>query len=225
MRNVFGRKTKEEKKSGLIPAVLYGKGIKNVNLWINRLDFGKLVKQSGESTIIDLGLDGKDDRNVLIYETQRDPISGEFIHADFFQVRMDEEIETEVELVYVGESLAVKELYGVLIKNMDSIEVKCFPADLPSHIDVDISGLKTFDDRICIKDLRISAKVKIDLDLETVVALVSPPRSEEELKGLEEKVEEDVTKVEGVVKEPVSPTGEEKPAEETKEIKEDKKKE
>jgi len=210
LRDVFGRKTKAGRKSGLIPAVVYGRGIESISLWINNLDFMRLLKQSGESTMISLTIDGKNDRNVIIYETQVDPVSGRYIHADFFQVRMDEEIETDVELIYLNEDQApaVKALGGVLVKNIDSITVKCLPGDLPSHIDVDVSVLKTFEDHICIKDLKISDKVKIDLEPETVVALVSQPRSDEEMSQLEEKVEEDVTKVEGVVKE--EPAGEEK---------------
>jgi len=90
--------------------------------------------------------------------------------------------------------------------------VKCLPADLPSHIDVDISVINAFDKHITINDLKIPAKVKIKADLETVVALVTPPCSEEDLAELEEKVEADVTKVEGVVKE-------EAPVEEKKEDK------
>lgn len=204
-RDVFGKKTKKGRKSGLIPAVVYGRGIESLSLWINMLDFRRLLKKSGESTMIGLEIDGKNNRNVIIYEIQRDPVTDSIIHIDFFQVRMDEEIETEVEFEFIGESLAVRDLGGVLVKNMDEIEVKCLPGDLPSRINVDISVLDNFESRICVKDLKIPSKVKIDLDPETVVALVSPPRSEDELGKLDEKVEADVTKVEGIVKEEASP--------------------
>ncbi|HAI73838.1 MAG TPA: 50S ribosomal protein L25 [Candidatus Moranbacteria bacterium] len=209
-RKELGRKTNKGRKEGLIPAVVYGRGIDAKNIWVKLLDFKRLIKKSGESTVIDLKIDGKDDRNVLIYETQKDPVRDNYTHIDFFQVRMDEEIETEVELEYVGEAPAVKELGGVLVKNIDAIEVKCLPADLPSGIEVDISSLKTFEDRICIKDLKISSKVEVSIEPETVVALVAPPRSEEEMSQLEQKVEADVTKVEGVVKETAPVEGEEK---------------
>lgn len=210
-RNVFGRKTNKGRREGLIPAVVYGRGVDTQSLWIKTLDFKRLLQKSGESTMISLEIDGKNNRNVIIYELQEDPVTGNLRHVDFFQVRMDEEIETEVELVYVNEEEipAVKELGGVLVKNMDNVMVKCLPGNLPSKIEVDVSTLKTFDDHIYIKDLDISDKVKIDIDPETVVALVSPPRSDEELSKLEEKVEEDVTKVEGVVKEEKPAEGEE----------------
>lgn len=211
IRDVFGRKTKKGKQEGMIPAVIYGRGLETRSLWINDLDFSKMIKKSGESTIIELEVEKEKAHNVIIHETQKDPISGKFIHVDFFQVRMDEAIQIEVELEYVGEAPAVKELGGVLVKNMDAVEVKCLPADLPSKIIVDISSLKTFEDHICIKDLDISDKVTLEADPETVVALVSEPRSEAELSELSEKVEADVTKVEGVVK-PEATEGESKEA-------------
>jgi len=218
-RDVFGRRTNKGRQSGLIPAVVYGRGIDSTSLWINNLDFTRLVKEAGESTMIALGIDKEKPRNVIIYDTQFDPVTGKYMHVDFFQVRMDEEIETEVELVYIGEeeAPAVKELGGVLVKNMDSITVKCLPGDLPSEIEVDVSKLASFEDRITISDLKVSEKVKIDLEPETVVALVSPPRSEEELSQLEEKVDADVTKVEGVVKEEAPAEGENAKEEKTKE--------
>jgi len=168
-----------------------------------------LLKKSGESTIIELDLGEGKARNVIIYETQKDPISGDYIHVDFFQVRMDEEIEKEVELVFVGEAPAVKELGGSLVRSVDEVSVKCLPADLPSEIRVDISVLKTFEDRICIKDLKVSDKVQIDIEPETVIASVAAPRSEAEMESLETKVEADVTKVEGIVKEDATTAGEE----------------
>jgi len=203
-----GRKVNKGRKEGLVPAVIYGKGVESKSLWVDALEVGRLLKKAGESTIIDLLIDKKDSRNVLINEIQNDGVSGRYNHIDFFQVRMDEEIETEVELVFIGESKAVKELSGILVKNMDEISVKCLPGDLPSHIDVDISSLNTFEDRITIGDLKVPAKVKIEADPETVVAIVAPQRSEAEMEALDEKVEADVTKVEGVVKEETPEEGE-----------------
>ncbi|MFA6790035.1 MAG: hypothetical protein WCR65_00440, partial [Parcubacteria group bacterium] len=93
---------------------------------------------------------------------------------------------------------------------------------IPQSFDVDVSVLATFEDRIAVKDLKVSDKVEIDIDPETVIALVTPPRSEEEMAALDEKIEEDVSKVEGVEKETKEEEGEEakegeKPAEEKSE--------
>ncbi len=200
-RKERGRKVNSGRKSGRIPAVIYGKNVTPESLWINNLELCRLLGKSSESVIIDLSIDGKGGRNVIIHELQKNPVNDQFIHVDFYQVRMDEKIKAAIQLEFINESIAVKELGGVLVKNLDKIEVECLPADLPSHIEVDISKIKTFDEHVFVKDLEVGEKVEIKIDPETVVALVTPPRTEEELSELSEKVEEDVTKVEGVVKE------------------------
>jgi len=200
-----GTRRKEANKTGAplgaIPGILYGRGIENEMLWVSRRELNRIREEAGESTIFKLKLENGEERNVLIKEIQRDILNGKPTHVDFYQVRMDEKIEATVELDFVGESSIVKELGGILIKNMDEIEVKCLPGDLPPKIEVDISRIKSFEDYIYVKDLPVSEKVEILVDPENVVAMVSEPRSEEELAELETEVKEDVTKVEGVVKE------------------------
>jgi len=206
-----------------IPGILYGRGIENVMVFVDRKKFNNIYEELGESTVFKLALEGADERNVLIKEVQRDVLSAAPRHIDFYQVRMDEKIEAEIELVFKGESAAVKELGGILVKNMDAIPVKSLPGDLPPEMEVDITAIRTFDDYIYVKDLTVSEKVEILIDPETVVAMVSPPRSEEELAELETEVKEDVTKVEGVVKEETP--AEEETGEKKEEIKPDDKKE
>jgi len=213
-RTEIGRKVSKGRKLGKVPAVVYGRGIKSHPLWINGMEIYKLIQKSGESVVIDLDIDKKEKRNVIIHEVQRDPVKGQYIHVDFFQINMKQKIETEVDLVFFGEAPAVKELDGILVKNVFKVEVKCLPDDLPSHIDVDISSLKTFEDHIYAKNLAVSEKVELEIEPETVIALVAPPHSEQEMEQLDEKVEEDITKVEGVVK-PEQP-GEEASGEEGK---------
>lgn len=198
------RNTKEKKTEaplGAIPGVLYGRGIKNAMVWVNKREFNHIYENAGESTIFKLELKKGDERNVLVKEIQRDILNGKPIHIDFYQVRMDEKIEAAIGLEFVGESPAVKDLGGVLVKNMDEIEVKCLPKDLPPKIEVDISRIKSFEDYIYVKNLPISDKVEILADPENVVAMVSEPRSEEELAELETEIKEDITQVEGVMKE------------------------
>ncbi len=195
---------KELINKGYIPGILYGRGIENIMVFVDRKKFNNIYEELGESTVFKLALEGADERNVLIKEVQRDVLNAAPRHIDFYQVRMDEKIEAEIELVFKGESAAVKELGGILVKNMDTIPVKSLPGDLPPEVEVDITAIKTFDDYVYVKDLPVSEKVEILIDPETVVAMVSPPRSEEELAELETEVQEDVTKVEGVVKEEMS---------------------
>jgi large subunit ribosomal protein L25 len=199
-RELVGKKAKQLRKIDMIPAVMYGNKIASQNLAVNYIDFKRVYAKAGESALIELEVEKKK-VNVLIHDIQLAPMSGKVTHIDFFQVNMKEEVETEIPLEFVGEAAAVKALGGVLVKNIDEISVKCLPADLPEKYEIDISKLATFDDVIAVKDLKISDKVEILLDPETVIALVSAPRTEAEMESLEQKVEEDVSKVAGVVKE------------------------
>ncbi len=201
MRDVVGKQVKHFRKEGMVPVVMYGHKVEPKNLWVQALELDKTYVAAGENTILELVIDGAKGVNVLIQDIQADPLSGRLAHADFFQVHMDEEIEASIPLEFVGESPVVKEMGGVLVKSLDEVEVSCLPADLPQAIEVDISAIKTFDDHIKVRDLKVSPKVKIVSESDTTVALVTPPRTEAELASLNEKVDADVTKVEGVVKE------------------------
>lgn len=187
-RQELGKKVNKKRKAGLIPAVIYGHEIKAEPLYVSMKEFLKVYNEAGESSMIGLEVAGKK-RNVLIHDIAKGALDDKIIHIDFYQVRMDEKIKTKVPLEFIGESEAVKAEGGVLVKNIQEIEVEALPQDLPHHIDVDISSLKNFQDHIFIKDLNINEKVKVLAGIEEVVALVTPPRSEEELAALEQKVE------------------------------------
>lgn len=186
-RNDIGNKIQTGRNSGLVPCVAYGHESKTHHLWVKSLEFEKVFSKSGGSALVDLVIDDSSQpKKILIHDVQYSPVSGKAIHADFFEVRMNEKIESEVPLEFIGESPAVKALGGVLIKNTMLFPVTCFPMDLPHTISVDISLLKTFDDVICVKNVPLGDKVETTLDPEAIVALVTPPRSEEELQQLQE---------------------------------------
>lgn len=199
LRQETGRKNKQIRKQGFIPAILYGHQVKNLSLSVKAKEFEKVYQEAGESTLIKLKIQSPKSKNmermVLIQEVAKDPVTDKVIHVDFHQVKMDEAIRAEVPLVFVGSSLAVEKENGVLIKNIQSLEVEALPQDLPHEIQVDISSLKTFDDNIYIKDLTISEKVKVLAEPEEVVASVVPPRTKEELEELEEAPKEEVEEV------------------------------
>lgn len=190
------------RKSGRVPAVLYGRGVASRSISVPFLDFARVYKAAGENTLVEVSLPKSKPVSVLVSEVQRDPLSGNFLHVDFYQVRMDEKVEANVPLVFVGESLAVRGSGGILVKALDEIEVSCLPGNIPHELTVDISALATFDDQIHVSDIVVPEGVEVLSDVETVVALAERPRSDEEMAALETKVEVDVTKVEGVVKEP-----------------------
>lgn len=202
LKEIRGR-ARQLRKQGLLPAIVYGRGFNSEPLSLDYVAFAKTYKSAGESTLIDLQIAEREAIKVLIQDIQHDPITGNFIHVDFHRVRMDEEVKAEVELNFIGESTAVKSLGGILVKNKDKLEIECLPADLLHSIDIDISKLENFHDVIRVGDLQISDRVKIIAASDEVVVTVIEPRSEAELKALEEKVEEKdiVAQVEGVKKE------------------------
>ncbi len=190
-----------KRKEGLIPVVLYSHGQEAETFWVNYIDFSKVYKLAGQSSVIALSVGAKKTVNAIIQEIQLHPLNTRFTHVDLYQVRMDEKLEAHVPLVFVGESKAVRELGGVFVKTLEEVEVSCLPTDLPHEISVDIAKIATFDDHIQIKDIVLPKGVEILGEPETVVALVDAPRTEAEMASLDEKVSADVNKVEGVVKE------------------------
>jgi len=179
-RKEIGKQVDKLRQTDKLPAVLYGHKVKNQNLALNIHEFEKIFEQAGESTLIDLTVAEASPVKVLIHDIQRHPVSHKIIHTDLYQVRMDEKIKTDVELVFINESPAVKDLSGVLVKTLDKIEIECLPGDLISHVDIDLSVLETFEDVIRIKDLVVPEKVHILNDLESAIALVEEPRKIEE---------------------------------------------
>ena len=202
IRQIAGKKTKDLRKKGILPAVLYGPEKETVSLEIDTKEFDKIYQEAGESSLVSVDVAGKK-IPVLIHDIQRD-YNDKIIHVDLYQAPLETKIEATVPLVFEGESEAIKELGGTLVKVMHELEVKAKPADLPKEIKVDISLLKTFDDVIAVKDLKVPEGVEILKDPEETIAQASlPEKIEEELaKPVEEKVEE-VEKVEKEKKEEV----------------------
>lgn len=183
---------KRNKDINILPAILYGPKIENLPLEINLKEFQKIHKEAGESTLILLDVQNKAKFSVLIHVINYDPITGKPIHVDFYQPSLEKEVEVLVPIIFEGESLAVKNLEGTLIKNISEIQIKALPQKLPKEITVDISKLETFDDYILVEDLKIPEDVKILKDPKEIIAFVSVPEkvTEELEKPIEEKIEE-----------------------------------
>lgn len=200
IRKEFGKNTKSIKNAERIPAVVYGPGVKNFSLDVDYKDFQKVFKAAGESSLIELNVEGeKEKKPVLIHEIQKDAVSDKIIHVDFFQASLKEEVEASVPLVFEGVAPAEKDLGGTLVKNITEVEVKALPQNLPHEIKVSVEGLKTFEDQILIKDLVLPANVKVMKKPEEIIASVAKVENVEE--ELEKPLEENVENVEKIEKE------------------------
>ena len=190
------KKTNSVRNAGGIPAVVYGKHQEPLSLTIAGHAFAKVYDEAGESTLVDLAIDGKEAMKVLIHEVQFDAVTQRPAHVDLYAVDMTQKLITEIPLVFTGESKAVKELGGTLVKNNDNLEITCLPKDLIHEIVVNIDALKTFDDRITAGDLKMPQGITLLDKPDEVIAYVAEPRSEKELEQLDEKIEEKIEEVE-----------------------------
>ncbi len=161
-----------------MPAILYGHGVASVSLKVKRGDLDKVIHVAGESNLITLDHDGHTVK-VLIKEVQRSGLSGALLHVDFFQVNMTDKITAEIPLHFVGESKAIREMSGFLIKDIDVLEVECLPGALVDHIDIDISVLKNYHDEISTTDLVLPIGMKLVNEVNRIIVSVEPPRVQE----------------------------------------------
>lgn len=194
-RKELGRQVGALRRAGFLPAVVYGEGVPSEPIAVSAKEFEKVLKEAGESTLVKLDVGGKT-HNVLIHDITHHPLKGTALHADFYAVRMDKEIRTKVPVEFIGESAAVKNDGGTLVKVVQEIEVEALPQNLPHELKVDLSKLETLQSRLLIKDISVPTGVKILVDIEEVVALVEPPRTDEQLAAeLEVKPAEGVVEV------------------------------
>ena len=168
------------RRSGVLPGVVYGEGKTGVNIQFNSHEFTKsLGHHAGEHQIMDLEIAGQGSKKVLLQEIQHHPITGAIIHVDFHEVSMTKKLRLEVSIRLVGEPHGVTQQGGVLEHLLRQIQVECLPADIPEHIDVDVSAL-SIGDSLKVGDIKTDeAKVKILSSKDLPIAAVSAPREEE----------------------------------------------
>lgn len=173
-------KAKDYLRQGLIPVEFYGRGVENQSLKVDYQTFRRLYNKAGSNTVVELDVDGKEKIKALVHEVEYHPVNDSIIHVDFINVRMDEELETSIPLVYHGVAPAVKELAGILVTNLNEVEVRCLPGDLIHSIEYSIEPLVDFHSYVRVKDLKVPSTIVILNDPESVVATVVAPKVEEE---------------------------------------------
>jgi large subunit ribosomal protein L25 len=182
-RTQLGKSVKTLRKSGFLPAVVYGEGVPSQPVIISYKEFVAALNAAGESTLVNLEVDGKP-FNVLIHDVSYDPVSDLPIHADFHAVRMDKLIRAHVPLEFIGESPAVKDDGGVLVRVVQELEVEALPQNLPHELTVDLSVLKTIGSTLHVKDIMLLSGVTLLTDADETIVVVDAPRSEEALAEL-----------------------------------------
>lgn len=186
-RKLTGRKVKQLRREGTIPANIYGKGVKSVSVQQSLKEFVAAHKQLGETGILELIVDKETKaRPVLIHHVQQHPASGEILHVDFRQVDLTEAVTVSIPVEITGEAPATTK-GGVLIQLINEVEVEALPADLPDKFTLDVSQLEEIGQGLSLKDLKVSPKVKLLAEkLEELVVKIESPTKEEEVKPVEE---------------------------------------
>ncbi len=182
-RTNTGKSVKTLRQAGFLPAVLYGEGVESRAISVPARDFEKVYKEAGESTLLKINLDHTN-HTVLIHDIAYDPLRGNPIHADFYAVSMDKILRIPIPILFFGESPAVKNEGGILVKVAHEIEVEAMPADLPHELRADLGRLTAIHARILVSDLPHAPNVRIMADEDEVVAIVEPPRSDEAMAEL-----------------------------------------
>ncbi len=186
-RKTTGRKVKTLRKQGILPANIFGKEIKSLSVQVPAKEFLKIYEKAGDTGIIELSVGDGEAHPVLVHNLQIHPLTSQPLHVDFHRVNLTEKVKAKVEVVTVGEAPAVAQKLGLLLTPVGELEVEALPSDLPDKIEVDISKLAAVDQEIKIKDLKLSDKVTISADPETVLVKIGELVSEEAKKMMEEE--------------------------------------
>ena len=177
-RTVTGRKVKQLRRQGLIPANVFGKKIKSFPIQTDSKTFIKIFDEVGETGIVDVSV-GEEKYPCLITGYAADPVTGNILHVDFHNVSLKEKVTATIPLHVVGEAPAVKNEGGVLNQSLHEIEVEALPTDLPEAIEIDVTHLENIGDAIAIKDIKFDSKLEVKVDVETVVLVINEPAKEE----------------------------------------------
>lgn len=179
-RTEIGKHVAQLRKSGRVPAVIFGHGLESIPVSLDLHEFEHIRRTAHANTIIELKIDGKDVHKVLVHGVQIDPRHRKMLHVDLFELKSGEEVTVEIQLHTTGESFAVARLGGTLLHNIDRIRIRALPENLPDSIEYSIESLVDFDTAIHLRDLPIPAHVTLLSDPEEVVAKVAPPHVVEE---------------------------------------------
>lgn len=188
-RKILGKKVKKLRKDGQLPGHVFGKGLETEAVSVDGKIFLKTFKEAGETGLIDLKIGAEKIRPVMIKGVQYDPVSGDPVHVDFYQVNLTQKVKVPVPLVLIGEQPESAHLgETIVLQTLNEIEVEALPTDLIEKIEVDIATLKNIDDAITVGQLQFDrSKLTIEAGEDEIVVKLAPAITEEMKKQMEEE--------------------------------------
>jgi len=180
-REITGRKVKQLRSQGLIPANIYGKKVKSLAVSLKNDEFEEVFKKVGGTEVVGLLVEEeKEERPILIQNLQVDPITDEPLHVDLRQIILTEKVTAQIPIEIVGEAPAAQQKIGILIQTVSEIEVEALPMELPEKFVVDVSQLIKVGDEVKVKDIVVDrGKVELKAEEDLVVVKIEPLAVEE----------------------------------------------
>lgn len=181
-RKIVGRQVKQLRKNGILPANIFGKKVKSLAIQLSAKEFFPVFGKAGETGVVELTIKSETStRPVLIHNVQKDPVSDQPLHIDFYQVDLKEKIIADIPVEIIGDAPAVSQKIGVLIQPLTEVEVEALPTDLPEKLTVSVAKLEKVDDSVTVKDLKPPTGVKIITAENQVLAIIEALAKEEEI--------------------------------------------
>lgn len=191
-RDILGKKTRFLRRQGITPSHLLGHNIKSLTLQCDTAELQRIISQGGKTRLINLQIEEeKQPRSVFIREIQRDELSRQLLHVDFYQIKKTEKITADIPIILVGEAPATKLKGCILRQTLSHLGVECLPGKLPPQIEVDLSRLEEVEQAIFVRDLALDPDIAVTTPSDQLVVKVSQMAAarEEELAKVEAEAE------------------------------------
>ena len=212
-REVLGKKTRFLRRQGITPTHLFGHNLESLALQCDTTQLQHIIAQAGMSRLVNLMIDkDKQPKSVFIREIQRDVLSNQLLHVDFYQVIKGEKIAVDVPIVLVGEAPAMKEKGRMLAYGITSLSIECLPDSVPPQIEIDLSPLEEVEQAIYVRDIVISPDITVHADPDQLLVKISEAIIKEEEVVVAAEVEEEVEGEAGAEAEAPAEGEAEKPA-------------
>ena len=173
-RKILGKKVRFLRHQGITPLHLFGHGIESASLQCATTNLQRVLAVAGQTRLIRLKLNNeKGPRNVVVRGVQKEPLTGETLHVDFYEVRMGEQVKMEIPIILIGEAPTLRSKENTLVQELNSLTIECLPASIPDNVELDVTSITEPDQVLRVKDIELHERITVLSDPEQVVTRIS----------------------------------------------------
>jgi large subunit ribosomal protein L25 len=173
-RKILGKKVRFLRHQGITPLHLFGHGIESASLQCATTNLQRVLAEAGQTRLIRLKLNNeKGPRNVVVRGVQKEPLTGETLHVDFYEVRMGEQVKMEIPIILVGEAPTLRSKENTLVQELNSLAIECLPASIPNNVELNVTSITEPDQVQRVKDIELNERITVLSDPEQVVTRIS----------------------------------------------------